>query len=171
MTTGAARPAEFVARARILRWSLSGRRPGAQRPVVLASVHDPVRPGRGVCRSALRRHSVRAALRDANADNTRLRNTPSPSLRALRNWRGFMDVSQNQYAETFIKTPARRPDADRRRRAAVNGAGSWDIPLEGAGCATAPACRATTTWRRTRSCGCSSACSETPCIASRFSRR
>ena len=62
-----------------------------------------------------------------------------------------MDVSQNQYAETFIKTlgaQAGAPTFDGGVKAVESVLASWDIPPTARCCATAPGCRDTTTSRQ-----------------------
>ncbi len=122
-----------------------GRRAGAQpagHPRALGSRPGPI-PGRGVRGSAVRRrHRASARLLHSMPTPTPLvtirRRTPllthhSEPLRDLA--RRFMDVSQNQYAETFIKTlgaQAGTPTFDGGVKAVESVLTSWDIPLDGA---------------------------------------
>ena len=147
MTTGASTAAaEFAARrapgSPVV--VIEGVVPARSRPVTHPlSVPDPVRFLAAAFAEALFDGGISVGAApppDANADNTRDYSKLTPLLRhhsePLRELaRRFMDVSQNQYAETFIKTlgaQAGAPTFDGGVKAVESVLTSWDIPLEGA---------------------------------------
>jgi D-alanyl-D-alanine carboxypeptidase/D-alanyl-D-alanine-endopeptidase (penicillin-binding protein 4) len=118
--------------------------PARSRPVSYQlSVHDPGHFLAAAFAEALFDGGISigaAPPADANADSTRdysriapLLTHHSEPLRELA--RRFMDVSQNQYAETFIKTlgaQAGTPTFEGGVKAVESVLTSWNIPLEGA---------------------------------------
>jgi D-alanyl-D-alanine carboxypeptidase/D-alanyl-D-alanine-endopeptidase (penicillin-binding protein 4) len=123
---------------------LEGVVPERSRAVTYAlSVHDPVRFLAAAFAEALLDAGITLGATppvDANADNSRDYSTIAPLLihrsEPLRDLaRRLMNVSQNQYAETFIKTlgaQAGAPTFDGGVKAVESVLTSWDIPLEGA---------------------------------------
>jgi D-alanyl-D-alanine carboxypeptidase/D-alanyl-D-alanine-endopeptidase (penicillin-binding protein 4) len=147
MTTGATTAAaEFVARrapnSPVL--VIEGVVPARSRPVTyMLSVHDPVRFLAAAFAEALFNEGIALGTQpplDANADSSRDYSKITPLLthhsEPLRDLaRRFMDVSQNQYAETFIKTlgaQAGTPTFDGGMKVVESVLTSWNIPLEGA---------------------------------------
>jgi len=146
MTTGGTRAAAEFAAHRAPESPvvvIEGVVPERSRPVTYAlSVHDPVRFLTAAFAEALFDQGVavgRAPPLDANADTSRdfSRLRPllvhrSEPLRELA--RRLMDVSQNQYAETFVKTLgalAGTPTFEGGTKAVESVLTSWDIPVNG----------------------------------------
>jgi D-alanyl-D-alanine carboxypeptidase/D-alanyl-D-alanine-endopeptidase (penicillin-binding protein 4) len=117
--------------------------PARSQPLTYAlSVHDPVRFLAAAFADALLSEGIvlgTAPPLDANADKARdyatllpLLTHHSEPLRELA--RRFMDVSQNQYAETFIKTlgaQAGTPTFDGGVKAVESVLTSWDVSADG----------------------------------------
>jgi D-alanyl-D-alanine carboxypeptidase/D-alanyl-D-alanine-endopeptidase (penicillin-binding protein 4) len=146
MTTGAATAqAEFTAQrapnSPVV--VIEGVVPARSRPVTHAlSVHDPVRFLAAAFAEALFDGGIAvgsAPPQDANADSARDYSTVTPLLTyhsdPLRDLaRRFLDVSQNQYGETFLKTmgvQAGTPTFDGGVKAVESVLMSWDIPVDG----------------------------------------
>jgi D-alanyl-D-alanine carboxypeptidase/D-alanyl-D-alanine-endopeptidase (penicillin-binding protein 4) len=147
MTTGATTAAAEFAAHRAPNSPLvviEGVVPARSRPISYQlSVHDPVRFLAAAFAEALFDGGISigaAPPADANADNSRDYSRVAPlfthrsePLRDLA--RRFMDVSQNQYAETFIKTLGAQtgtPTFEGGVKAVESVLTSWNIPLEGA---------------------------------------